>query len=82
MSSRSCTRLRVIKKRFELKYEIHSCQKAGNSLIDRKKQLQERSKLDTLLQLVTHLVRNWELLARCADYLGRRIQRLTEHELV
>ena len=73
MSSRSCTRLRAIKKRFELKYEIHSCQKAGNSLIDKKRQLQERPKLDTLLQLMTHLVRNWELL--------RRIHRLTEHEL-
>ena len=81
MSSRSCTGLRVIKKHFELKYEIHSCQKAGNSLIDKKRQLQERPKLDTLLQLMTHLVRNWELLARCADYLARRIQRLTEHEL-
>ena len=81
MSSRSCTGLRVIKKRFELKYEIHSCQKAGNSLIDKKRQLQERPKLDTLLQLMTHLVRNWELLARCADYLARRIQRLAEHEL-
>ena len=85
MSSRSCTRLRAIKKRFELKYEIHSCQKAGNSLIDKKRQLQERPKLDTLLQLrqdrLFRPVTNWNVLAQCADFLTRHFQRLTEHEL-
>lgn len=85
MSSRSCTRLRVIKKRFELKYEIHSCQEACNSLIDRKKQLQERPRLDTLLQLrqdrLFRLVTNWNVLAQCVDFLARHIQRLAEHEL-